>query len=114
MIFEGHGVNRQGAHTQGHNTRGRAICLVGNYQSTDPTPGQVDAIVWLLCHAKGQGWLREARITGGHRDVKATTCPGDRAYRLIGEINRRAVARGVSTSSPSTTPSTPAPSTPTP
>lgn len=32
------------------------------------------------------------RLNGGHRDVKSTECPGDKAYARIGEINRLAEA----------------------
>ena len=31
-------------------------------------------------------------LTGGHRDVRATSCFGDNLYARIDEINRRAVA----------------------
>ena len=90
LIFEGHGVTRQGAHTAGHNTAGRAICLVGDYSQRNPTPAQMDAIVWLLRHGVEEGWWKQPKITGGHRDVKGTDCPGDRAYSAIAEMNRRA------------------------
>jgi hypothetical protein len=88
-IFEGHSVDRRGAHTAGHNTVGRAICLIGNYMTVSPTPQQIDSVRWLLDHGKDVGWLTQARLTGGHRDVRQTWCPGDRAYALIPQMDLR-------------------------
>lgn len=91
-VFEGHGVARRGAHTRGHNTSGRAICLLGDYTDVDPSPQQVAAVAALLRHGHREGWWRTPRLAGGHRDVPgaATECPGDRAHPLIAEINRLA------------------------
>lgn len=90
LVFEGHGVGRLGAHTYGHNLTGRGIVLVGDYTRRDPTPAQLDAVAWLLHTGHLSGWWVAPRLTGGHRDTKATGCPGDAAYALIPEINRRA------------------------
>lgn len=87
LIFEGHGVDRVGAHTSGHNRTGAGICLVGNYENEQPTVAQEQAIAWLLNHGVAMGWWRLNTITGGHRDKKGTACPGDNAYARIGYIN---------------------------
>lgn len=92
LVFEGHGVGRLGAHTYGHNLTGRGIVLVGDYTSREPTSAQLDAVGWLLHTGHAAGWWLAPRLTGGHRDVKATGCPGDAAYALIPEMNRRAAA----------------------
>lgn len=86
-VFEGHGVGRRGAHTRGHNTQGRAICLAGNYETSPVTQPQIDAVRWLLAHGHGQRWWTAPRLTGGHRDVSPTACPGQRAYDLIPLLN---------------------------
>lgn len=90
LVFAGHDIAKTGAHTAGHNTRGRGICLVGNYEETKPPAPMLDALVWLLRHGHAQGWWRSPRLDGGHRDVKATACPGRHAYALINNINHRA------------------------
>lgn len=90
--YAGHAVGQMGAHTYGHNDEGIGIVLVGNYEDNQPTDAQLDAVAWLLVECKRRGWLRDARLTGGHRDVKATACPGRFAYESIDEINRRAAA----------------------
>lgn len=89
-IYEGHGVDRQGAHTGGRNDRARAICFIGNYDTHKPTAAQVRSAAWLLQESKRRGWLKAARLNGGHRDVKETACPGRHAYERIDDINRLA------------------------
>lgn len=89
-IYQGHSVGRQGTHTYAHNDIGRAICLIGNYEVEHPTTAALDAVVWLLGHAHAKGWTSVPRLAGGHRDVRATACPGRHAYAAIPEINRSA------------------------
>jgi hypothetical protein len=90
LVFQGHSVNRQGAHTAGRNDRARAICFVGNYEVSVPTAMQIRSAAWLLQQARARGWLRQARLNGGHRDVSSTACPGRYAYAAIAEINQLA------------------------
>lgn len=87
LIFEGHSPNRLGTHTGGRNSISRAICFVGNYDVQLPTRAQMQAAAWLLQEGQRRGWIRNARLNGGHRDVKATGCPGQHAYAAIGAIN---------------------------
>lgn len=87
LIFEGHSANRLGSHTGGRNSKARAICFVGNYDVQRPTNAQIQAAAWLLQEGQRRGWIRHARLNGGHRDVKATGCPGNHAYAAIGLIN---------------------------
>lgn len=89
-IYEGHSVGRVGAHTQGHNSTAVAFCFVGNYETNKLTQAQIDAAAWLLNHGVKQGWWTELKIDGGHRDTKATACPGKHAYAKISSINKLA------------------------
>lgn len=89
-IFLGHRLNGVGTHTAGYNSSTFAICLVGNYDHDVPTEEQLEAAAWLMRHGKAQGWTTDDQLDGGHRDLKATACPGQNAYVLIPEINRRA------------------------
>lgn len=99
-VFEGHTIRRAGAHTIGHNYTGRAICFVGNYETNEPTDAQLSSAANLLVHGRELGWFKYSYLTGGHRDVYQTACPGIRAYSKIGEINRRAAAGGDDVSAP--------------
>lgn len=87
-IFEGCPVGRIGSHTGGHNTTSVGIALIGNYENDAPTKKQIAALVWLLIEGVKRGWWRQPILTGGHRDTKATACPGRKAYAEIPAINR--------------------------
>ncbi len=58
----------------GHNTDTIAVCVVGNGMKEPLHSDTVDAIrriVWMY---------NRLETVGGHRDVVATSCPGDRMY----------------------------------
>ena len=92
-VLEGRGAGRAGAHTRGDNAASHGICVVGDYRSRVPSGGDLDALIWLLRHGAEQGWWPTPALTGGHRDAPgaSTLCPGDGLYRLIPDINRRAL-----------------------
>lgn len=94
-IYQGHSVDRLGAHTGGLNGIARAICLIGDYSNRAPTDAQIVSVAWLLQHNARQSWTKVAALTGGHRDVKGTACPGDRAYAAIPLINRLAAGPAI-------------------
>lgn len=89
-IYEGHSIDRVGAHTANRNSISAGICLVGNYDGTGPTEMQRNAIAWLLEHGRAEGWWYSNQLTGGHRDTYATGCPGNEGYAAIADINNRA------------------------
>lgn len=89
-IYEGHSIGRVGAHTAGRNSISAGICLAGNYETNEVTVEQVAALAWLLNHGVAKGWWTENKLDGGHRDTKATACPGKNAYAQIGAINKAA------------------------
>ncbi len=86
-IYEGRGAGVRGAHTAGHNGVSHAVCVLGNYNLTHPTPVSILTVAELLKHGHGEGWWPD-QFTGGHRDVGSTSCPGNNLYPLIPEINR--------------------------
>lgn len=91
VVYHGHRVGQMGAHTGGRNDVAIGIVLVGDYEARRPTEAQINAVAWLLRRCVALGWLKTPELTGGHRDVKATACPGQAAYDAIDEINRRAM-----------------------
>lgn len=95
-VFEGHSIDRRGAHTKGLNTVGRAICFPGNYENNVPTMPQLEATAELLTYGVKQGWWARPRLTGGHRDAPGaqTACPGRNAHGAIGYINALAAIEG--------------------
>jgi hypothetical protein len=93
-VYEGHSVDRQGAHTGGDNTHSRGIVLVGNYDVARPSPQQLASVAELLVYGFLMGYFRAPALTGGHRDAPnaATACPGRHGQAAIASINRTAAA----------------------
>lgn len=91
-VYEGHGVDRQGAHTKGRNDIARAIVLVGNYEEQAVTEAQVRSVAELLCHGQRAGWWKRSALTGGHQQAPgaSTLCPGRHAMAVLPLINKLA------------------------
>ncbi len=87
--YEGVSMNRRGAHTDNRNSIVRSICFAGNYEANQPTAEQLETAAQLLAHGKTVGWWN-GLILGGHRDLKATSCPGRFVYAQLGAMNARA------------------------
>lgn len=85
--WQGHSIDRRGAHTYQRNDVARAICLAGNYEVNQPTQAMLDGVDRVLAEWGAMG--KPSRITGGHRDVFATACPGKNAYSKISYLNSR-------------------------
>lgn len=79
-IYQGRRDTETGAHTIGYNRNSIGICLQGNMDIDEPTPAQLEALAKLVKQKKG-----EYNITTihGHRNFSATSCPGDKLYKLI-------------------------------
>src|SRR5690606_3040840 len=77
VICEGRGWERTGAHTEGFNSTRLGVALAGDFTHEAPSAGMLEAVRWIgrrLADPAG------AMPTLGHRDTKATACPGDAAY----------------------------------
>jgi hypothetical protein len=87
-IFRGRLVNHVPAAQAGRNTGTIAICTVGNFQGDDGVKAKtVSAIIDLIKHVKAHN--ADSLVTvGGHRDVVATSCPGDTLYAHVPTIAR--------------------------
>lgn len=66
-----------GAHVKGWNDLAIGICLVGNFEETDPTPAQADALRTLVRYLRGRFAIPGERVVG-HGQLGATACPGKR------------------------------------
>lgn len=76
----------------GHNTGTIAIAVYGNFQGDDVfKPATKDTIVALLERMNRRH--PSLAVLGGHRDVVATTCPGQTLYDAIPSLARRANLR---------------------
>jgi hypothetical protein len=98
--------NVRGGHALNHNTRTIGIALMGTYTNTMPPTPMIDALVTILTwkcarwgidprgaspYYNGAGqWVSPPNICG-HRDTKATACPGEPLWSVL-PLLREAVA----------------------
>jgi hypothetical protein len=100
----------RGAHTLGFNATSTGIAALGNYETTEPSPETLTAIVrlaaWKLglyardpegtvsVTSEGSDKFRAATVVelpviDGHRDTNDTACPGQHLYDQLPAIRRR-------------------------
>jgi len=78
-IYEGRGWLVVGAHAPDHNTSGIGVCMIG--RDGDSTPAAKRSIRWLYDEAvRRKGGTLKAL---GHRDVYATSCPGNELHAWV-------------------------------
>lgn len=82
--YQGHDLDRRGAHTYQRNDSARAICFVGNFENEQPTKAAINGACNVLAEWRAAGL--PSRVTGGHRDVYPTACPGKNLYAALGQI----------------------------
>lgn len=68
---------RDGAHVKGWNDLAIGICLVGNFEETDPTPAQTSSLTTLVRHLRRRFGIPRERVVG-HGQLGETLCPGKR------------------------------------
>lgn len=106
----------RGAHTLGFNNSSTGFCVIGNFESVQPTPPTLDSLgrlaAWKLSlyGRDPQGWTQVTSegsdkfpkgrvvtlpVIDGHRDTNDTACPGGNLYVQLDAV--RAAAAGVIT-----------------
>jgi hypothetical protein len=92
-------VQKWGAHAKTMDNRfneyGIGICLVGNFDSTRPTAAQLKSLTRLTAYLM-QAYHISPQNVVGHRDTKATECPG-RFVNVAAIRQSAATAMGAST-----------------
>ena len=90
-----------GAHAKTADNRfneyGIGICLVGNFMQERPTPEQIKSLDRLVAYLMNTYKITPDNIIG-HRDTKATECPGK--YMNLAIVRRQAAILAGSTFSP--------------
>jgi hypothetical protein len=102
------GANVRGAHAIYHNANTIGVALMGTYDTIDPPPAMVNALVTLLtwkCARWGinplgrglynasNGAVENLFNICGHRDTSATDCPGQRVEPMLPAIRTKVSAR---------------------
>lgn len=80
-----------GAHAYGFNSKSVAVHVCGNFNLTDPTEAQINALPQLIADiCDAYGLIASADIVVGHRDLMATACPGKNLYKQLDTIRGNA------------------------
>jgi hypothetical protein len=83
-------VQKHGAHTKTpdnrYNEQGIGICLVGNFDLTNPTNEQMKSVTRLVAFLMQKYNIPPDRVLG-HGQAKPTDCPG--RYMSVAEVRRR-------------------------
>lgn len=111
------GDNVLGAHFCGKNGATMGICLLGNYNTVQPSNAAIKSLInlagWKLAKEKlpviGQFQHVDGplNILSGHRDGCATDCPGNNVYARLAEFRQQVSKACVYTNSLITTTETP-------
>lgn len=81
-----------GAHTKGSNSTRFGISFIGNLSTSAPTPEALEAASEVLAWLEETGRLVHGYDVDGHRNHKATECPGNQLYTQLGAIHARALS----------------------
>ncbi|KAJ8002076.1 hypothetical protein DPEC_G00176040 [Dallia pectoralis] len=83
-IYEGRGWHHRGSHTRGQNSKGYGVAFIGNYSSSLPSRRDLELVSQRLVKCAVDGGRLHANYTVyGHRQLVATTCPGDALFSEI-------------------------------
>ncbi len=103
-IYEGRygGDGVIGAHVLCHNNGTIGVAIIGNYEHNEISEPAMDALVWLMAKKakqygidpEGTGSFRGKNVANllGHRDLRATACPGQALYNQLPKIRQRTAA----------------------
>lgn len=85
-VFEGRGWGSEGAHCPGHNRDSVAIAFIADGRSDDLSPAAIESARSLIALGIAEGHIARDFELIGHRDARATECPGDRIYSRLQEL----------------------------
>lgn len=85
-VFEGRGWGHMGAHAPGKNDESVGVCFTMNGDEGPLTPAAIEAFRELVAHGVEHHHLADGYEVVGHRDVRATECPGAKVYAQLEEL----------------------------
>nr|CAD7433348.1 unnamed protein product [Timema monikensis] len=82
-VYEGRGWDIVGAHSPSFNNISIGICLIGDYTTELPSTTMLNLTMELMRCATSRGSVQTDYKLLGHRQVRATQCPGDVLFEEI-------------------------------
>jgi hypothetical protein len=88
-----------GAHTGGYNTDSFGVSLIGNFDKVRPSAAMMESAARIIAWKMDGNYRspvatvvlsgRKLNTVSGHRDTKATACPGSYVYQQLGWLRQR-------------------------
>lgn len=91
-VFEGRGWGRTGTHSPGKNSDSIGLCFMTDGTSKQPTDAAWESAELLIKLGQQLGHIGPTYTVTGHRDHRATECPGDAIYRQLHRLGPSALA----------------------
>jgi LysM repeat protein len=82
IIYEGRPIRYQGAHTSQNNSNNLGVSMIGDYSKNPPNAKQARALAAFLDDCRARYHLPKSKIFG-HRELRATLCPGDALFAWL-------------------------------
>jgi hypothetical protein len=82
-VYEGRGWRRSGAHSPNKNSTTLGVAFEGTYSGRLPTDAAIQAFRELMEEGVRDGHLDTEYVIKGHRDYRATKCPGTALYEAL-------------------------------
>lgn len=83
-IYEGRQLTWRGAHVKGMNDHNLGVCLMGNFDQSNPTPAAIASLERLLDDLRAQNGIGRNAVTWHKEWPSASTeCPGDRLVPFV-------------------------------
>ncbi|XP_055847689.1 peptidoglycan-recognition protein SB1 isoform X1 [Episyrphus balteatus] len=82
-VYEGRGFGNQGSHAPRYNDKSIGIVFLGNFENQVPSSTMLNNAKELIAQAVAGGHVKSDYILWGHRQTKATACPGTALFNEI-------------------------------
>lgn len=82
-VYVGRNWNTIGAHTKGYNQNSIGICFIGNFETDEPKPQQLDAALQLITNGVRLKKLTPNYKIYGQLQLQATLSPGKHLFNVI-------------------------------
>lgn len=82
-VYEGRGYGVVGAHAPNYNNSSIGLLFIGDYVESLPTPYMLQVAREFIDYSVAERQLKLDYKLYGHRQVRATECPGQTLYNEI-------------------------------
>lgn len=88
ILFVCHDPTTVSYHNENNNTHTYGICLIGNFENTEPTAAQLETLDQRIKYWRKR--LPNQVDVKGHGEYKATACPGDNLQKHLNQYKLKA------------------------